>query len=97
MEKITSRKDWYTDNPFFTGKDSYDQFAMEMLAAADKGDLPNCFEYQEPENLTAQDFRLFSQRFHQDTGLSVEFRFITCSHCDRLHCLIIVDENEKEE
>ena len=97
MEKITSRKDWYTDNPCFTGKDSYDQFAMEMLAAADKGDLPNCFEYQEPENLSAQDFRLFSQRFHQDTGLSVEFRFITCSHCDRLHCLIIVNENEEEE
>ena len=92
----TARKDWYSDNPFFIGKDAYDRFAMEMLASADEGDLPNCFEYQEPENLTAQDFKLFAQRFQQDTGLSVEFRLITCSHCDRLHCLIIVDEAADE-
>ena len=92
-----TKKDWYSDNPFFIGKDAYDRFAMEMLASADEGDLPNCFEYQEPENLTAQDFKLFAQRFQQDTGLSVEFRLITCSHCDRLHCLIIVNENGKED
>ena len=92
-----ARKDWYSDNPFFIDKDAYDRFAKEMLASADDGDLPNCFEHQEPENLTVQDFMLFAQRFQQDTGLSVEFRLITCSHCDRLHCLIIVDENERED
>ena len=98
MTKIntTPRRNWFTDNPFFVNKDAYDGFVEAMLDAADEGELPKCFEHGEPENLTAQDFKWFSQKFKHDTGLSIEFRLMTCDHCDRLHCLMIVDEAEEE-
>ncbi len=92
----TTRQYWFIDNPFFVDKKAYEGFTEYMLTAADEGELPVCLEHDEPENLTMQDIKRFSQRFKQDTGLSIEFRLITCNHCDRLHCLIIVDESEED-
>lgn len=92
----TTRKNWFTDNPFFTDKEAYNGFTEYMLAVAEEGELPVCVEHDEPENLTMQDIKRFSQRFKQDTGLSIEFSLMTCNLCDRLHCLIIVDESEEE-
>ena len=97
MTKTKAAKhNWFTDNPFFANKDAYDGFAEAMLYAADEGELPLCLEHKDPENLTTEDIKRFSQRFKQDTGLSIEFRLMTCNHCDRLHCLIIVDEAADE-
>ncbi len=92
-----TRQNWFTDNPFFVDKNAYDMFAEYMLSAADEGELPKCFDHQRPGKLTMQDIKRFSQKFKQDTGLSIEFRLMTCDNCDRLHCLIIVDEPEENE
>ena len=94
-KKVVTRENWYAANPFFGNKDAYDSFAEEMLQSADEGELPMCFEHSEPETLTIQDIMTFSRMFQQDTGLAIEFRLMTCEHCDRLHCLIIVDESEE--
>lgn len=93
----TTRKNWFTNNPFFENKDAYDRFIAAMLTAAEEEELPKCYEHENPEKLAAQDIKRFSQKFKQDTGLSIEFRMMTCNHCDRLHCLIIVDEPAEEE
>ena len=90
-------KEWFTNNPFFGSKEAYDIFAEMMLESADAGELPKLLEHGEPESLTIQDIKILSQTFQQDTGLSIEFRMTTCNHCDRLHCLIIVDESEENE
>ena len=98
MPKIEkTRKNRYAANPFFETKDAYDNFAEAMLYAADDGELPMCLEHNNLENLTMQDIKQFSNQFKQDTGLSIEFRLMTCDHCDRLHCLIIVDEATENE
>ncbi len=88
-------KEWFTNNPFFGSKEAYDIFVEMMLESADAGELPKLLEHGEPESLTIQDIKILSQTFQQDTGLAIEFRLMTCEHCDRLHCLIIVDESEE--
>ena len=93
----TTKPNWFTDNPFFVDKEAYDRFANTMMELASEGDLPCSLEHEEPESLTMQDIKKFSQRFKQDTGLSIEFSLMTCNHCDRLHCLIIVNESEENE
>lgn len=90
-------KEWFTNNPFFGSKEAYDIFAEMMLESADAGELPKLLEHGEPESLTIQDIKMLSQTFQQDTGLSIEFRLMICNHCDRLNCLIIVDESEENE
>lgn len=91
--KKTPLTNWYNTNPFFDTKAAYDSFVAAMKAAAE---YPIALEYEQPDTLTANDIKLFSQRFMRDTGLSIEFRLYTCRHCDRLHCLMIVDEAPEE-
>ena len=92
MTKRNTHKSKHDDNPFFTSKFGYDEFVETMMMAADNDDLPISFQVKQPETLTMDDFRSFSQRFKQDTGLNIEFNLSTCDHCDSLHCIVIVDE-----
>ena len=85
-------KNWYANNPFFENKLGYDGFTEAMMMVADNGDFPITLEVKEPESLSAKDIQLFSQHFKQDTGLNIEFHLLTCNHCDKLHCIMIVDE-----
>lgn len=94
MEKTKNhnRKNKHDDNQFFESKLGYDEFVETMMMAADEGDLPKVFEHKEPEQLTMNGIKRFSQKFKRDAGLDIEFKLVTCDHCDRLHCLMIVDE-----
>ena len=92
MKKRNTHKNKYDCTPFFTSKFGYDEFVETMMMAADNDDLPISFQVKQPETLTMDDFRRFSQRFKQDSGLNIEFNLSTCDHCDRLHCIVIVDE-----
>ena len=62
------------------------------MMAADAGELPQVHEHIQPEILTIDGIKHFSRKFKQDTGLDIEFNFMTCNHCNRLHCFLIVDE-----
>ncbi len=88
----TTKRNWDTDNPFFSCKEAYDEFVETMILAADYESLPMSYQVEQPETLTMNDIRQFSKRFKQDTGLNIEFNFSTCDHCDKLHCIMIVDE-----
>ena len=90
-------KNWYDNNPFFENKHGYDEFVKAMMMAADCGNLPLALQHEEPEALTMDDIKSFSRQFKQDSGLDIEFRLMTCSHCNRLHCIMIVDELSEEE
>ena len=90
--KNYTKKNWYDNNPFFENQLGYDEFVEAMMMAADSGDLPKVFEHKEPEALTIDGIKRFSLKFKRDTGLNIEFKLETCNHCDRLHCLMIVDE-----
>ena len=93
MKKTNStRTNWFNKNPFFNCKEAYDNFVDAMMTAADEEHLPICLQHEEPETLTMSDMKQFSQRFKQDTGLYMEFKFVTCNHCDRLHCCMVVDK-----
>ena len=94
MEKTKNhnRKNRHDDNQFFENQLGYDEFVETMMMTADEGDLPKVFEHKEPEQLTMNGIKHFSQKFKRDTGLDIEFKLVTCDHCDRLHCLMIVDE-----
>ena len=90
--KSETCQNWYANNPFFENKLGYDEFTEKMMMAADYGDFPITLEVKEPESLSMNDIKLFSQHFKQDSGLNIEFHLSTCNHCDRLHCIMIVDE-----
>lgn len=79
------------NNQFFESELGYEEFVEAMMAAADAGELPKVLEHKEPEALTIDGIKQFSRKFKQDSGLDIEFKFTTCNHCDRLHCLMIVD------
>lgn len=87
-----TRTNWFNKNPFFTGKEAYDNFVDAMMTADEEGHLPIYLQHEEPENLTLYDIQQFSQQFKQDTGLYLEFKFVTCNHCDKLHCCMVVDQ-----
>ncbi len=87
-----TKQNWFDHNPFFTNKDGYENFVSAMMEAAEEGNLPIALQHQEPEILTLEDIKLFTQRFKRDTGLEIEFKLFTCNHCESLHCLMIVDE-----
>ena len=89
-------QNWFDNNPFFHSKEDYDAFVEAMIAAAAEENLPIALQHDEPETITTDDIRTLSHRFKQDTGLYIEFKLLTCNHCDKLHCLIIVDENPEE-
>ncbi len=98
MEKTKkTTSNWRNHNSFFGSKDDYDRFVKAMRIAAEEGNLSVCLEHEKPESLTTNDIKQFSRQFKHDTGLSIEFRLMTCNRCDRLHCLIIVDETEENE
>ena len=59
-------QNWLDNNPFFTSKKSYDEFVAAMSVAAEEGNLPICLKHEEPESLSMQDIKRFSQRFKQD-------------------------------
>ena len=83
--------------PFFETKDEYDAFVETMKTAAEEGKLPIAFQHSEPDMLSVQDIKQFSQKFMKDTGLHIEFRLFTCSHCERLHCVISVEEGDPDD
>ncbi len=90
--KSKSRQNWYDSNPFFFNKEGYENFITGMKAAAEEGHLPVCLKHEEPECLTMDDIKQFSQQFMQDTGLQIEFHLFTCKDCGRLHCHMVIDE-----
>ena len=89
---IKNRLNWFDNNPFFNNKEGYDGFIEAMITAAEEGNLPLSLQHTEPENVTMYDIKQFSQRFKQDTGLYIEFKLVTCNHCDKLHCCMVIDE-----
>lgn len=99
-ETNQKRRNWLDTNPFFGCKEGYEIFVEFMMTAADDGDLPLTIECIEPESLTMHDFQEFSQRFKEDAGLDIQFQLFTCDQCNKLHCIVTVDDpfvNDKEE
>ena len=92
MAKRNLYKNWRNNNQFFESRLGYDEFVEAMMMAADADNLPMTFQVERPEAFTLNDIKLFSQMFKDDTGLNIEFHLSTCDHCDRLHCIMIVDE-----
>ena len=68
-----------------------------MTNAAKDGQLPICLECRDPDDITLSDIKELSIRFKKDTGLYIDFRFLTCNTCERLHMMIYVDEDLEEE
>lgn len=92
-----NKQNWFDNNPFFDNKEGYENFAKAMIAAAEEGHIPIILKHEKPEPMTSTDIKLFAQRFKRDTGLSVEFKFSICNHCDRLHCFLIIDQFPESE
>lgn len=97
LKNNTNRSYWSDSNPFFDCKNDYDEFVGTMMAAAENGDLPVALEHGHPDTITMNDVKRFSLQFKRDTGLDIEFRAYTCDNCDKLHCLLIVDEHTEDE
>ena len=94
-----NRQNWFDNNPFFNTEKDFEKFEASMLAAEANGNLPIAFQYEQPEELTVNDIKLFSERFKEDTGLPIKFQLETCVDCGNLHCIIFVglslDDDEK--
>ena len=88
----STKKNRYGYNQFFESRLGYDEFVEAVMMATDADDLPMTFEIEQPEMFTLNDIKSLSKQFKQDTGLNIEFHMSTCNHCDRLHCIMIVDE-----
>ena len=97
MTKINvKKKNWLDTNPFFGCKEGYEIFVESMMTEADAGNLPLTIECRDPESLTMQDIQEFSQRFKEDAGLDMQFQLFTCDQCNKLHCIVTVDEISEE-
>ena len=98
MNETNNEQMWLENNPFFIDKYGYDGFIKEMIMAAQNGELPVCFDYQEADNLTLYDIKQFSQLFFRDAGLTLTCQLATCPDCGKLHCLLNVSsENPFDE
>ena len=97
MKKSKMKKmNWLDTNPFFGCKEGYEIFVESMMTEADAGNLPLTIECHDPESLTMQDIQELSQRFKEDAGLDIQFQLFTCDQCDKLHCIVTVDEFSEE-
>ena len=96
----TKRRNWLDTNPFFGCKEGYEIFVESMMTEADAGNLPLTLECRDPEILTMQDIQELSLRFKEDAGLDIQFQLFTCDQCEKLHCILTVDDpflRDKEE